>query len=65
MSSQRRPAPRGGDINHLTDKRTNSIRMDGEIMKKKLRRTCSNPDGTNGTMKSLKHPPKNPPKSSL
>jgi hypothetical protein len=28
------------------------------IMKEKLRRTWGNPDGTNKTMKSLKHQPK-------
>jgi hypothetical protein len=33
MSSQRRPAPGGGDIDHPTIKRINSLRMDGAIMK--------------------------------
>jgi hypothetical protein len=31
------------------------------IMKEKLRRTCANPYLMNGTMKSLKHPPKKKP----
>jgi hypothetical protein len=44
MSSQRRPAPRGGDVDDPTDKRINSLGMDGRIMKEKLRRTCVNPD---------------------
>jgi hypothetical protein len=35
--------------------------MDGGIMKEKLRRTYVNPDWTNGTMKSLKHPPNKKP----
>jgi hypothetical protein len=30
-------------------------------MKEKLRKTCASPDWTNGTMKSLKHPPKKKP----
>jgi hypothetical protein len=43
MSSQRRPTPGGGDINHPTVKRINSLGMDGGIMKEKLRKTCVNP----------------------
>jgi hypothetical protein len=34
----------GGDVDHPTIKRINSLGIYGEIMKKKLRRTCVNPD---------------------
>jgi hypothetical protein len=41
MSNRRRPAL-GGDVDHPTDKRINSLGVDGRIMKEKLRRTCVN-----------------------
>jgi hypothetical protein len=44
MSSRIRFAPKGGDVNRPTVKRINSLRMDGGIMKEKLRRTYVNPD---------------------
>jgi hypothetical protein len=44
MSSRRRPAPEGGDVDHPTVKRINSLGMDGWILKEKLRRTYVNPD---------------------
>jgi hypothetical protein len=34
-------------------------------MKEKLRKTCVNPDWTNGAMKSLKHPPKKKPSANI
>jgi hypothetical protein len=44
MSSRQRPTLRGGDVDHPTDKRINSLGMDGRIMKEKLRRTYANLD---------------------
>jgi hypothetical protein len=44
MSSRRRPALGGGDVDHPTIKEDQFPRNGWGIMKEKLRRTCVNPD---------------------